>query len=81
MAPRAASAAVPALEDWDFSVHKKISLSEQRYFQFRAEFFNIFNHTNFYNPDGHFSDGTTLFGKITEAQDPRLVQFALKFYF
>jgi hypothetical protein len=71
----------PGLDDWDFSVHKKISIDEARYFQFRAEFFNIFNHTNFYNPDGHFSDGLTEFGKITEAQDPRLVQFALKFYF
>jgi hypothetical protein len=71
----------PGLEDWDFSVHKKIPLDEQRYFQFRAEIFNVFNHTNFYNPDGHFSDGPTEFGKITEAQDPRLVQFALKFYF
>lgn len=71
----------PGLEDWDFSVHKKIALTEDRYFQFRAEIFNIFNHTNFYNPDGHFSDGPTLFGKITQAQDPRLVQFALKFYF
>ncbi|HVI10779.1 MAG TPA: carboxypeptidase regulatory-like domain-containing protein [Candidatus Binatia bacterium] len=71
----------PGLNDWDFSIHKKIALSEQRYFQFRAELFNIFNHTNFYNPDGHFSDGPTEFGKITQAQEPRLVQFALKFYF
>ncbi len=71
----------PGLEQWDFSVHKKIALTEDKYFQFRAEIFNIFNHTNFYNPDGHFSDGPTLFGKITQAQDPRLVQFALKFYF
>ncbi len=71
----------PGLDDWDFAIHKKISISEQKYFQFRAELFNIFNHTNFYNPDGHFSDGPTEFGKITYAQDPRLVQFALKFYF
>jgi hypothetical protein len=71
----------PGLDQWDFSVHKKIALTEDKYFQFRAEIFNIFNHTNFYNPDGHFSDGPTLFGKITQAQDPRLVQFALKFYF
>ena len=71
----------PGLQDWDFSVHKKISIDENRYFQFRAELFNVFNHTNFYNPDGHFSDGVTEFGKITQAQDPRLVQFALKFYF
>jgi hypothetical protein len=71
----------PGLDQWDFSVHKKIALTEDKYFQFRAELFNIFNHTNFYNPDGHFSDGPTLFGKITQAQDPRLVQFALKFMF
>jgi len=70
----------PGLEDWDFSVHKKIPITETRYFQFRGEIFNVFNHTNLYNPDGHFSDGPT-FGKITQAQDPRLVQFALKFYF
>jgi hypothetical protein len=71
----------PGLVDWDFSVHKKISLSETKYFQFRAEVFNLFNRTNFSNPDGHFSDGPTEFGRITEAGDPRLFQFALKFFF
>jgi len=71
----------PGLADWDFSVHKKILLSETRYLQFRAEIFNVFNRTNFSNPDGHFSDGATEFGKITEAGDPRLLQFALKFFF
>jgi hypothetical protein len=71
----------PGLIDWDFSVHKKIALSETRYFQFRAEIFNVFNHTNYSNPDGGFSDGTSSFGKITTAGDPRLLQFALKFFF
>lgn len=71
----------PGLIDWDFSVHKKIPLSETKYFQFRAEIFNIFNRTNFSNPDGGFSDGPTAFGKIMSAGDPRLVQFALKFFF
>jgi Carboxypeptidase regulatory-like domain len=71
----------PGLQDWDFAVHKKIPITESKYLQFRGEIFNLFNHTNFYNPDGHFSDGATLFGRITQAQDPRLVQFALKFYF
>jgi hypothetical protein len=41
----------------------------------------VFNHTNYSNPDGHYSDGATEFGKITEAGDPRLVQFALKYFF
>jgi len=71
----------PALQDWDFAVHKKIAINESKYFQFRAELFNIFNHTNFYNPDGHFSDGPLEFGRIIQAQDPRLVQFALKLFF
>ena len=71
----------PGLVDWDFSLHKKIALSETRYFQFRAEIFNVFNHTNYSNPDGGFSDGPTSFGKIASAGDPRLVQFALKFFY
>jgi len=71
----------PGLEQWDFAVHKKIAITESKYLQFRGEIFNIFNHTNFYNPDGHFSDGQQEFGRITQAQDPRLVQFALKFYY
>ncbi len=71
----------PGLIDWDFSVHKKITLSENKYFQARAEIFNVFNRTNYSNPDGHFSDGPTEFGRITEAGDPRLFQFALKFFF
>jgi hypothetical protein len=71
----------PGLIDWDFSVHKKIPLSETKYLQFRAEIFNVFNHTNYSNPDGGFSDGPTSFGKISTAGDPRLLQFALKFFF
>ena len=71
----------PGLDDWDFSVHKKIPLSETKYVQFRAEIFNLFNHTNYSNPDGHFQDGPTAFGKITSAGDPRLLQFALKFFY
>jgi hypothetical protein len=71
----------PGLMDWDFSVHKKIPITESKYLQFRAEIFNVFNRTNFSNPDGGYSDGATAFGKITSAGDPRLLQFALKFFF
>lgn len=72
----------PGLDDWDFAVHKQLPISENRSLQFRAEFFNIFNHTNFANPDGHFSDGPTQFGKITATSlDQREVQFALKLLF
>jgi hypothetical protein len=71
----------PPTYQWDLSVLKHIAFTESRYFEFRGEIFNLFNHTNFSNPDGHFSDGPTLFGKVNQAGDPRLVQFALKFFF
>jgi len=69
----------PGENQWDITVSKRIALSESRYFQFRADIFNLFNKTEFVNPDGNFSD--TTFGLVQEARDPRLVQFALKFYF
>ena len=69
----------PGENQWDLTFSKKISLTEARYFQFRADIFNVFNKTQFVNPDGNFSNST--FGQILQARDPRLVQFALKFYF
>ena len=69
----------PGENQWDITVSKRIALSESKYFQFRADIFNLFNKTQFVNPDGNFSN--TTFGLIQQARDPRLVQFALKFYF
>jgi hypothetical protein len=69
----------PGENQWDLTFSKRITLSEARYFQFRADIFNVFNKTQFVNPDGNFSNST--FGQVLEARDPRLVQFALKFYF
>ncbi len=69
----------PGLNQWDVTFSKRIALSEAKYFQFRADIFNLFNKTLFVNPDGNFSD--TTFGQIQQARDPRLVQFALKFFF
>ena len=70
----------PGISNTDFAILKTIALSETRHIDFRAEFFNIFNHTQFYNPDGNTSDGAQ-FGQVTQARDPRLMQFALKFFF
>jgi hypothetical protein len=69
----------PGLNNTDLTLSKRIALDEHRYFQFRADVFNIANKTQFVNPDGNFSD--TTFGLIQQARDQRLVQFALKFYF
>ncbi|HEX3820479.1 MAG TPA: carboxypeptidase regulatory-like domain-containing protein [Candidatus Sulfotelmatobacter sp.] len=69
----------PGENQWDITISKKIALSEQKYFQFRTDIFNLFNKTEFVNPDGNFSN--TTFGQVLQARDPRLLQFALKFYF
>jgi hypothetical protein len=69
----------PGENQWDITVSKRITLSESKYFQFRADIFNLFNKTQFVNPDGNFSN--TTFGQVLQARDPRLVQFALKLYF
>jgi hypothetical protein len=69
----------PGLNNTDITFSKRIVLNETRYFQFRTDIFNIANKTQFNNPDGNFTDST--FGQIQSGRDPRLVQFALKFYF
>ena len=40
--------------DFDFSVFKYFQISERYKLQFRAEFFNIFNHTNLGLPNAQF---------------------------
>jgi hypothetical protein len=69
----------PGYADWDFSAFKSIPVSEGKEFQFRAEFFNFLNHTNFRLPDSDISSPT--FNQILAAQPPRLIQLALKFQF
>jgi len=70
----------PGINNWDFTVMKNNKIGERVNMQFRTDFFNLFNHTQFYNPDGNITDGVS-FGRINQARDPRLVQFALKFSF
>jgi outer membrane receptor protein involved in Fe transport len=70
----------PGISETDISFIKNIPVSEHTHFEFRGELFNVFNHTQFYNPDGNSSDGSQ-FGQVTQVKDPRLAQFALKFYF
>jgi hypothetical protein len=69
----------PGENQWDVTFSKRIALSEAKYFQFRADIFNLFNKTQFVNPDGNFSN--TTFGQVQQAREARDVQFALKFYF
>ena len=70
----------PGIERWDLSAFKNIKLfRESNYMQFRAEFFNAFNHTNFNAVGTTF--GASTFGVVTTAHDARIIQLGLKLYF
>jgi hypothetical protein len=69
----------PGRNNFDLSVGRTFKVSESKMVEFRAEFFNAFNHAQFFNPDHNGFDAN--FGQITQARDPRIIQFALKFYF
>jgi len=70
----------PPINSMDFALHKVLPMGENRRFEFRAEFYNLFNHSQFNNPDGNTTDGSD-FGRIVRAKEPRQIQLALKFYF
>src|SRR3989440_1167567 len=54
----------PGLQNYNFAVAKSFPLATERmHLRFRADFFNLFNHTNFANPVSNQSSGN--FGKIT----------------
>jgi hypothetical protein len=78
----------PGYKTWDFSVFKFFHTSEKTSLEFRAEFFNFLNHTNFLfansgpqNGNNATTLGTSQFGSLTAARPPRQIQFALKFSF
>jgi len=70
----------PSISQTDISFVKKTPISERFNTEFRAEFYNLFNHTQFLTPDGNFSHSST-FGTVTNARDPRLIQFGFKILF
>jgi hypothetical protein len=76
----------PTFNNVDFSVIKNTNFGEKVRAQFRAEFFDLFNHANFGRPGNVV--GTPAFGRITSTRFPtgesgssRQIQFAVKLLF
>jgi hypothetical protein len=69
----------PGIANWDVSLQKTTTIRESMSVELRAEFFNVFNHTQFGAPNGNYSSST--FGVVTTARDPRIGQMSLKFVF
>jgi len=73
----------PALNSTDFAVLKDIPINERFRFQFRSEFFNVFNQVSFNNPDTGVLDGAafgTIQGANQTAAPARVIQFGLKLF-
>jgi len=70
----------PPVNNFDFTAIKRTSFGERYSLEFRAEIFNLLNHTQFFNPVGDISNSTN-FGHVTTARDPRFIQFGLKLDF
>jgi hypothetical protein len=69
----------PQYVDWDTSVFRNFPVYKDLVnLQFRAEFFDVLNHTNFLDPTATY---TSSFGRITGSNDPRIGQLALKLIF
>jgi hypothetical protein len=75
----------PRLTTFDTSLFKTVGINEKWRLQFKAEAFNIFNHTNFSEPNAVVFSGNSISssaGLITStATTSRQLQFALKLLF
>jgi len=76
----------PNFVNTDFNITKDTKITERVTLQFRTEFFDIFNHPNFGNPNTTTTSST--FGQITSTRFPagdfgsaREIQFAMKLMF
>ena len=67
----------PGINNFDMGLSKRVPITEAKAFEFRAEFFNIFNHAQFLNPSGNIDNSD--FGVVTNARDPRIGQISGKF--
>ncbi|MEO5740981.1 MAG: hypothetical protein ABIS29_10345, partial [Vicinamibacterales bacterium] len=70
----------PSRSTVDLGLFKRFRFADDINLQFRAEFFNLLNTVNFNQPGTSVSEPAR-FGQITAAQDPRIMQFGLKFGF
>jgi len=67
----------PGINNTDFGMQKEFRVTEAKSFEFRAEFFNIFNHAQFNNPSGDITSAN--FGNVTSARPMRIGQLSGKF--
>ena len=81
----------PDQNNWDLGLAKNTSIGEKLHVEFRADFFNAFNHAQFANPDVNLGEAAVQLGLVAPnpgfgvisatSTNPRLLQFALRMVF
>jgi hypothetical protein len=69
----------PGTVNFDMALYKTFYIKEQHNIEFRSEFFNSVNHTNFAAVST--SLGTATYGQVTSARDPRIIELVLRYQF
>lgn len=69
----------PRYTDWDASLTRNFAIHEATSLQFRAEYFNLMNHTNLGDPN--LTQTSASFGRIGSDIAPRIAQLSAKFVF
>jgi hypothetical protein len=69
----------PGSWQFDAALSRTFQVSETQKVEFRAEAFNLTNSFRMNDPITNFNSG--VFGQVTSAKDPRIMQFALKYFF
>ena len=73
----------PGLTNWDAGVVRSFPIYRESNIEFRAEYFDVLNHTELSNPSlSNPISSSTSFGTITSTQGgPRIAQFSLKYIY
>ena len=71
----------PQFFNMDLSISKTFQVTENQRVQFRAEAFNALNKVNFNSPTTLSLANPSTFGQLSSAQDPRVMQFGLRYEF
>ncbi len=74
----------PGIDNTNLQISKSIRYSAEhteRIIQLRLESYNVFNHTNFNEPNGNPDNGPSIFGVISTAATARQTQLSAKLYF
>ncbi len=81
----------PGVNNWDMALAKNFPIRQdsKRYFEFRWEAYNAFNHTQYagintaakFTPEPNSVQTNALFGTVTSTRAPRVMQGSLRFTF